>query len=128
MTTIRELQDAVHLMARDKGWWDRYSTIRSWPKEGGERIRYYLLPDQLVAKLALIGTEVSEAIECVRRGEDKTTVAESGKPEGLPSEIADVVIRCLDLAGGLGIDLQSEIETKMAYNATRSYRHGGKAL
>lgn len=34
-------------------------------------------------------------------------------------EIADCVIRLLDIAGGLGLDLGGAFEEKMAYNATR---------
>ena len=48
------------------------------------------------------------------------------KPEGFPTELADVVIRVGDLAGRLGIDLAAVIGEKMAYNITRPYRHGGK--
>lgn len=48
------------------------------------------------------------------------------KPEGFPSEIADAIIRLLSLGRELGIDLPAIIEEKVAYNATREYRHGKK--
>lgn len=46
------------------------------------------------------------------------------KAEGLPSELADTVIRALSLAYELDIDLDAAIEDKLQYNATRAYRHG----
>lgn len=48
------------------------------------------------------------------------------KPEGVPSELADIVIRVADICGYYGIDLDAAITQKMAYNRTRPYRHGGK--
>jgi NTP pyrophosphatase (non-canonical NTP hydrolase) len=80
---------------------------------------------RVIVLLALITTEVAEAIEEARGGRFRER-SEDGKPEGLPAELADVVIRCFDLAGGLGIDLAGAIERKAAYNATRPTRHGGK--
>ena len=79
--------------------------------------------------LALLHTEVSEAIEEVRKPDyepTRTYYREDGKPEGLPSELADVLIRVCDTAGALGIDLETAISEKMAFNATRPPRHGGK--
>lgn len=80
---------------------------------------------RVIVQLALITSEVSEAIEAVRGGAFDETVLDE-KPEGLPAELADVVIRCLDLAEGLGLDLAAAIERKMAYNRGRPVRHGGK--
>lgn len=48
------------------------------------------------------------------------------KPEGVPSEMADVVIRVLDFCGANDINLESMITEKLAYNATRGHKHGGK--
>lgn len=56
-----------------------------------------------------------------------TNQGKLAKPCGFPSELADVVIRCFDLASIMGIDLATAILEKMRYNETRPYRHGGKA-
>ena len=50
------------------------------------------------------------------------------KPCGVPSEIADLIIRALDFSGEHGIDIERAVLEKMAYNKTRPFKHGGKAL
>ncbi len=48
------------------------------------------------------------------------------KPEGFPIEMADVILRAVDLCQALGVDLQHAMELKHAYNKTRTRLHGGK--
>lgn len=115
--TIAEYQEAAHANARAKGWWDKETA-------GGHVVVRSV--DRVLALLMLVTTEVAEAAEDVRTGHMLTTFEPNGKPVGFPSELADIVIRCLDLAGAMGIDLQHEIALKMQHNATRPARHGGK--
>lgn len=51
-----------------------------------------------------------------------------GKPEGVPSELADTIIRILDMCGYYGIDIERILNEKMEYNHTRAHRHGGKTM
>ncbi len=44
----------------------------------------------------------------------------------LEEELADILIRTLDTAHAFGIDIDRAVEAKMAYNATRGHRYGGK--
>ena len=76
--------------------------------------------------LALIHSEVSEALEEYRDGHavGERYYRADGKPEGVPSELADVVIRVLDVCAGFGIDIDDVIAEKMRFNAGRPYRHG----
>jgi NTP pyrophosphatase (non-canonical NTP hydrolase) len=66
--------------------------------------------------LALIHSEVSEALEADRKGDDENFV----------EELADTCIRIFDLCGTKGIDLEKAILEKMERNRSRSYKHGGK--
>jgi NTP pyrophosphatase (non-canonical NTP hydrolase) len=82
--------------------------------------------------IALMHSELSEALEDIRNGKAlSATYYEAGKvskPCGVPSELADVVIRILGFCERNGIDLGKAILEKMAYNETRSFKHGGKVL
>ena len=46
--------------------------------------------------------------------------------DSFSDEISDTFIRLADMCGYLGIDIESHIACKMAYNATREKLHGKK--
>lgn len=77
-------------------------------------------------RLALIHAELSEALEYFRHGNPPSDHI----PEfsGVEEELADAVIRCMDLADERGWSLGSAIVAKMKFNATRLVKHGGKAF
>lgn len=72
--------------------------------------------------------EEIEALEEYRNGHGATEIyfSDSGKPEGIPTELADVIIRVLDYCGYAGINIDAAISQKHEYNKSRPYRHGGK--
>ena len=120
---LRQMAANVEYVNRANGWYDDERTF-------GDDI-------------ALLHSEISEAFEAYRDWgfRDKTpSEYEWGsqpdpdyapyrpKPEGVGSELADVLIRLLDTAKRHGINLAEEYRRKMQYNRTRGYRHGGKRL
>lgn len=70
--------------------------------------------------------EVSELWEAYRKGAlDK----QCDKPVTMTcaeEELADIIIRALDTAYALKVDIDWAIHQKHFYNTTRPFRHGGK--
>jgi NTP pyrophosphatase (non-canonical NTP hydrolase) len=131
---FKQLVNRAHANSKDKGFWaspdglDQEDIILAPGDEAEKEMQTYLM----LAKLMLIGTEVSEAAECVRKGEYLATVgAKTGKPVGLMTELADVVIRVFDLAAVVeemtGETLGGAVLYKMEYNESRPKLHGKRA-
>ena len=67
-----------------------------------------------LAKLMLIVSELGEACEAVREGDE----------DNFREELADTVIRILHMCGAMDIDLEGEIAKKMKVNTGRPMLHG----
>jgi len=103
--TLNDLAAEVHAVARSKGFWK------------ADRNKYELI--------ALMHAELSEAIEALREG-NLEQWDDKGKPEGCVVELADALLRILDFAAAYDLDIERAVRTKMEYNKSRPYRHGGK--
>lgn len=102
VVTVEAMQEEANRYAHDAGFWDVRPDDR---------------PDLYVPQtLALIHSEVTEALEAHREGDD----------EEFAEELADVIIRVGDIAGEEGVDLESQIARKQAKNRERETRHGKK--
>lgn len=90
---------------------------------------------QTARRLALIQSEVSEALESCRKGrfadlsafrrEGATKEAfEKHIKDSFEDELADALIRILELAATEGVDMDAHVSEKMKYNAGRPYKFG----
>lgn len=109
--SISELTQLIHQGNVKAGWWTDLKTGESLVSKQGEHPKRNI-PEML----CLIHSEVSEAMEGFRKNlmDDKLP----HRPM-LEVELADAVIRILDMCGGLGLDLEGAIFEKLAYNAQR---------
>ncbi|MES2180671.1 MAG: hypothetical protein V4493_01050 [Pseudomonadota bacterium] len=106
------LQNACHGLAKESGWWtDLVSgTALTTDKTAAPLVN---IPE----KLMLCVSELAEAMEGHRKNlmDDKLPHRKM-----LEVELADTVIRCFDLAGGIGLDLGGAIVEKLQFNASRA--------
>lgn len=110
MTYLNDLNDfafTLNANAREKGFWDADTE--------DNRIVFYL------KQLAMVHSEVSEVLEAIRKEKGDDVVVE---------ELADIIIRVLDLWAGMSTDqytnhsLSEAINEKMQKNTTRPKMHG----
>lgn len=74
--------------------------------------------------IALIHSEVSEALEAFRW--NNPVSKKIPKLTQVEEELADVIIRLMDLAHTKKLGIPRALFLKMEYNSTRPYKHGGK--
>ena len=123
---INELSKEIYQNSRNKGFFDSKKNI-------GEM-------------LCLIHSEVSEAFEADRKNmysDWSNDVPPIIQPEQLKDkeyitnfehliknnfedELADIMIRVMELAAFKGIDLEYHIKAKIRYNSLREHKHGKK--
>jgi NTP pyrophosphatase (non-canonical NTP hydrolase) len=103
---FNETAATVNAIAVEKGWWEE-------DRNEGELI-------------ALMHSELSEALEGLRHGNPPSDHIPDFS--AVEEEFADVIIRIMDHAAARGYRVGEALEAKIAFNRTRSRRHGGKVF
>ena len=105
-----EFQRDAHKASYDSGWWH-------CPIEGDS---YLKNPAKLLlaipTKLMLMVSEIAEGMEA-----DRCDLMDDKLPhrKGIECEMADAIIRIVDIAGALDLDLGGAIAEKMQFNSIR---------
>lgn len=105
MEQLDDLKRDIHKIARDKGFWDMPM---------GKDCKN--CPHWKASKIALMHSELSEALEVIRKPE--------ASKESVGTELADTIIRILDYCAANDIDISQDIINKVQVNAGRDYKHG----
>lgn len=111
-----EIAKELHEVAQEKGFWDMLDGHLATTSQEQRDIF-------MTKQLMMIVSEAVEVMEAIRK---------SHGPEAVADEMADIIIRTLDLYAGLldweytNVSLDEAFEKKTGYNKTRPERHGVK--
>jgi NTP pyrophosphatase (non-canonical NTP hydrolase) len=100
---FKGVSELAYSINKSNGWWD-------WERNNGELI-------------ALMHSELSEALEGLRKDKQSDKIPNFSSVE---EELADTIIRIMDMAEARGYRIAEAILAKLEYNNNRTYRHGGK--
>lgn len=101
--TFATIQNHMHQKSRACGWWDDLTE---------DNYIFFI-----ATKLGLIMSEAAEAFAGFRTGKKDKHLPHRDE---LEVELADIVIRCMDLAAFMGYDLIGTMKEKDEYNAKRA--------
>lgn len=137
---IKKFAHEVHENAKAHGWWDEERSFgelialcHSELSEALEEYRNGHKPDETYYSCKApitkpVNTEEFKGCPVCPDLCNNQCAGHYGKMEGIPSELADVIIRVLDMAEHYGIDIETALKEKHAFNKARPYKHGGKVM
>jgi len=116
--TINEIAEKVHVLAREKGWYDKEEDENQYIERICNNLHDEISELHESWRSCNLHLPCDKSADMITAGIEPITCLEE--------ELADIIIRVLDSAQYFGIDIQKVILAKHEYNTGRTYRHGGK--
>lgn len=130
---INELSKQIHENAKNKGFYEGKKNIGealmlctselSEALEADRENRYAKLEEFNLRIKQITDSYNGESLQEQKDNDFKRVFSHKIK-DTFEDELADTMIRIMDLAAFKGIDLEKHIELKMKYNSLREYKHG----
>jgi NTP pyrophosphatase (non-canonical NTP hydrolase) len=115
----------INEWAERKGWNEDDPTrwlVADHPTLNAHRESAIIAHD--ISKVALMGTELAEAIEGIRHGNPPSDKIGDAGFNQVEEELADTIIRIAHFAAQRGYRVGEALIAKLAYNEKRPYKHG----
>lgn len=103
---LNDLAREAHKNAVDNGFWDKKKD------------------QQLGTLLMLVTSELVEILEEDRRGSLDYVSEKIPQITRFEEEMADVIIRVMDIVGAYKLNIEMAVKLKMFFNKQREFRHG----
>ena len=116
--SLNDMAERVHELAREKGFYEYVETEGQYIERSCNKLH----------------DDVIELHDAYRNGKLRERCDKSDKMEDagisalscLEEELADIIIRALDISVKMGVDIGHSVIQKHLFNKTRPYQHGGK--
>lgn len=127
VTALQQMQNAAHANSADHGFWEKDEDIAlALMAAGRPDLVSHHWNNVKAAKIALMHSELSEALEGIRAGDGPSDKLHEHGITQVEEEFADNFIRNLDYAGKFLKGFPRAVLLKMGYNVGREKLHGKK--
>lgn len=128
---VNTIANLARDVARSKGWEDETRTVGDrislWHSELSEALEEHR-EGYAPAFVYQEGADKEKGVYLTLSGSAHGTIKPNAKPQGIPIEIADAIIRMLHFCAQYDIDIMRAIQWKLRYNLSREERHGDKKI
>lgn len=118
-SALSKIAALIHQYNSEKGFWEDWEAVHQ-DSPSPEKLRFQQL--LLIEKMDLAHGELSEALEALRDGDPQDRHLPQYK--AFDVEIADALIRILDLIDVRRVDIAHVVAEKVMYNRNRPHKHG----
>lgn len=121
IANVEVIQEIAHKVNLANGWWEEREFVQ-------KELSHFMdnTPHMAIELLGLVTSEISEAMEAARK-HPRSQWGDAKTKDTMVREMGGAIVRLMDLAEHLQLPLGAAVIEEIRHNATRGYRHGGRA-